>query len=306
MRLTGVVDWKRMLLAAPLLVVVALAAWLLLSRGADASTPRAALVDTPAAAGGDVGVHKGQLSRDFLGTAPGGATVRLSELRGQPTIINFWATWCSSCLAELPEFKALQQELGTENLHIVAVNAGEDSRTAQDFLDFLDVPQFRVAMDPTLVVSDAYGVYGMPTSLFLDADGVIRAIYVGQLSKELLREYVAAASEGTTAGEPPAKTRLITTVARDHTLVVRDLGDGRLEFASKSLRCDDTYCSDPAIAALADAGGTDVIERYLDEDPARIVVSSDAVREEVAQALADALTALGDPLYERPLEIVYR
>ena len=303
----SLVNWRRLLLAAPMLVAAAFGVHYLTNRAGIGDTPRAALAETPPGVTDDIGVRKGQLARDFVGVAPDGSSVRLSDLRGRPTIINFWATWCPSCLAELPDFKRVQEELGAENLNVVAVNAGESSGDVQGFLEDLDAPAFHVAMDPTLVLSDAYGVSGMPTSLFLDADGVIRAIYVGQLNKDLMREYVAASSSGTTTGEPPPEIRLITTVARDHILYVDDLGNGRVELSSKSLRCDDSHCAESAIEEFAENAGVQVVEQFVADDPPRVVVRFDEGvldAEDVALLLKAALDARGDPLYERPIEII--
>jgi|CXWL01.1.fsa_nt_gi thiol-disulfide isomerase/thioredoxin len=301
------VNWKRLLIAAPVLAAVAVGAYLLIGDRSIGDTPRATLTETPPGVTDDVGVRKGELGRNFIGQAPDGSVVRLSDLRGRPTIINFWATWCSSCLAELPDFKEVQGELGADHLNVVAVNAGEGSADASRFLKDLDAPAFRVAMDPTLVISDAYAVFGMPTSLFLDADGVIRAVYVGQIDKDLMREYVSAASTGTTTGEPPTKIRLTTGVARDHTLSVDDLGGGRVELSSKSLRCDDSYCGESAIEVFATGGGIRAVERFTSEDPPRLLVTIDETlldAEGVAAMLKAALDALGDPVYDEPLEIV--
>ena len=303
----GLIDWRRALLAVPVLALAALGAYVFIPRGADASTPRAALADTPAGSVQTVGVRKGQLSRDFIGVGPDGAQVRLSDLRGKPTIINFWATWCVSCLAELPDLKAVQQDVGADRLNIIAINAGEDSSAAQRFLKELDAPAFHIGMDPTLVVADAYGVFGLPQSVFVDADGVVRAVYTGQLSKDLMQQYVQAASTGTDGPAAPTKIRLITTVARDHTLEVRTSGKGVVDLRSKSLRCDESYCATSVIDTLTQVDGVRSVERMLSEDPPRILVTFDEVRtgaDDVASGLADALNKLGDPLYSRPLDIV--
>lgn len=310
MRITAhLIDWRRLALAAPLLAATAAAIYFLVLRDdAAADTPRAGLVDTPSGIVSDVGVQKGELARDFTGTAPDDRSVRFSDLRGAPAIINFWATWCTSCLVELPAFKAVQEEFGAERLHVLAVNAGEGAGTARGFLEELDAPAFRIAMDPTLVVSDAYGVFGLPTTVFVDADGVIRAVYTGQLTRELMREYVEATFSSTTVDEPPPRVRLVTTVARDRELEAREISDGVLQLRSKSLRCDDSYCSEPAVESFAAEPGVSRVERYLSEDPARIVVRfesptrSDALIERMAQALSE----LEDPLYERELEVVRR
>ena len=303
----GLIDWRRALIALPVLALAAGAAYVLLPRGTDASTPRAVLADTPPASSAKIGVRKGALSRDFIGVGPDGAQVRLSDLRGKPTIINFWATWCVSCLAELPDLKAVQQDIGADRLNVVAINAGEDSSAAKGFLKALDAPAFHIGMDPTLVVADAYGVFGLPQSVFVDADGVVRAVYTGQLSKELMQQYVQAASAGTDGPDAPTKIRLITTVARDHTLEIRTSGKGAVDLRSKSLRCDESYCAASVIDGLTQVDGVRSLERMLSEDPPRILVTFDEVRtsaDDVASGLADALNKLGDPIYSRPLDIV--
>jgi thiol-disulfide isomerase/thioredoxin len=301
------IDWRRSLIAAPLIIAVAAAVFLIArDDGATADTPRATLVETPPGVTPDVGVQKGELARDFTGFSPHGEPVRLSELRGRPTIINFWATWCTSCLAELPDFKALQQEVGAENLNVVAINAGEARDDALAFLDDLQADSFVVGMDPTLVVADAYNVAGLPTSIFLDADGVVRGVYAGHLRKEDMHAYLRAATEGEDAAEPAPRIRLVTTVARDHTLEVDDQGNGRAQFFSKSLRCDDSYCAAGAINEALSGRSVDVVALAVDEDPPRLSVAFDEsaiTLDEVTQIVVDALTMLKDPLYERPLEI---
>ena len=301
------IDWRRALIAIPVLLSIAAAAYVFAPRGADSTTVRATLVDTPASsAGAKTGVHVGQAARDFVATSPDGKRVRLSELRGKPVIINFWATWCPSCLAEMPDLSAVQQEFGSENLRVVAVNAGEDAAHARAFLRTLDAPDFDIAMDPSLVVSDAYGVYGLSQSVFVDAAGVIRATYTGQLSKDLMEQYVAATLAGTDAAAAPAKLRLLGNVeARLRTLEVRGR-DGKADFRSKSLRCDDSYCSDAALAMLANYAGVLGIDAHTDEDPPRIVVTyepSTITLDALSGAVAAILEQQPDRLYERPIAI---
>jgi thiol-disulfide isomerase/thioredoxin len=308
MHVSAWVDWKRLAIAVPLLALAVAGTWMLVDRGSLGSTPRAQLVDTPAGAA-DVGVVNGKLAREFAGESPDGVPVRLSDLRGRPTIINFWATWCTSCLAELPDFKAVQAAAGPENLHVIAVNAGEDAATARRFLDELQADDFRVVMDPTLTVSDAFGVFGLPTSIFLDAAGVVRGIYTGHLSREDMEAFVAAALTGRDVDEPDPKLRLVTTVARDRVLEVRDLARDRLDLRSKSLRCDDSYCADTSIDTIAAYRGVITVDRYMSEDPPRVVVTYEPQvvdADELASALADVLNQSGDPLYERPIEIQRR
>lgn len=300
------VNLRRLVLALPLLSLAAVGIWWFALRDDTGDTPHAALTDTPAGVSADVGVRKGQLARDFAVTAPDAATVRLSDLRGTPVVLNFWATWCTSCLAEMPEFKRVQQELGADRLQVLAINAGEDSATAAEFIDRLDADAFHFGMDPSLVVADAYGVYGMPTSIFIDAEGIVRATFTGHLKDENLRTMFAAAASGETAPEPDPELRLVTTIARDRLLEVRDTARDRVDLRSKSLRCDDSYCARDAIDAIRRAGGVLATDEFTSEDPPRIVVTFEPQVTDsgaIAEMLASALDTFDDPLYDRDLVI---
>ena len=158
------------LIVVPLLVFV-------LRDTDDGVTSGATLLDTPPAdqrRAAAVGLDAGKLAPEFEVSSPDGSRVRLSDLRGRPVIINFWSTWCTSCLTEMPEIRALQEEKGLDAFAVVAINAGESLTQAQEFIDFLDAP-FVYGLDPNLVVADAYGVYGLPHSVFIDAEGVVQA-----------------------------------------------------------------------------------------------------------------------------------
>ena len=307
-RIFGVINLRRLLISAPVLVAVLAGVYVLMrATDATATTPKAVLLETPPVAGTDAGVVKGKAARDFTATTPDGASVRLSDLRGKPVVINFWATWCTSCLAEMPELKDVQQEFGAENVHVVAVNSGESKGTAKEFLDFLDAPDFTAVFDPSLAVTDAYGVIGLSHSVFIDASGVIRATYTGQLSKELMREYIVAASAGTTTGEPPFKFRLPGSVeARTSVLLVEEVDGEAATFMSKRLRCDDSFCAAAAVDALAKQAGVLRIERDLGADPPSITVrfAPEVVTlEELARALAALIEGAEDPLYQQAVEI---
>ncbi len=91
-------------------------------------------------------------------------------------------------------------------------------------------------------------------------------------------------------------------------LEVERLDDGRLEFRAKSLRCDDTYCAASVVDAISRAQGIVSVERYLDRDPATVVITFDERQtdvERLVDLVAQELMRQEDPLYARPLEIQY-
>jgi peroxiredoxin len=306
------VDLRRLILAALLLAALFGVFYLVERRnsGGDGSSAQPALLmDTPKDPDHPelaVGAQLDHLAPDFEASDLDGVRFSLSDFRGRPVVINFWATWCTSCLAELPELKALLAERQEDDLAVVAVNVGESPQRARDFIDFLEA-SFDVALDPSLTVADAYGVYGLPVSVFLDRDGVVRARYVGQTDREVLDQFVTAAVQAVPAADPPRKLRLVTTVPRDHILYVDEGEAGTVRLASKSLRCDENYCVEGLEAAVAAVEGVSSLVREATDPPALVVDLDASVLsvESLVATVVDHLESNPDPLYDRPLEVLY-
>lgn len=134
----------------------------------------------------------GYSAPDFELTDLDGKRVRLSDFRGKPVVLNFWATWCPPCRQELPIFQDLHQRRG-DAFVLLAVSEGESQ---QDVLAFIHKYgyTFRVLLDPQLIVGRAYGAHGIPKTFVIDPDGVIVYIRQGTVrTGELdlaLREYL--------------------------------------------------------------------------------------------------------------------
>jgi thiol-disulfide isomerase/thioredoxin len=301
-------------LAAGATLVAALfgALWFfVLDRNDDETISPALLLPASVVDGGaaEVGLGDGELAPDFEVSRPDGTRLRLSDLRGRPVVINFWATWCGSCLTEMPELKALQQERGLNTFTVLAINAGETLPEAQRFIDFLDAP-FLYGLDVGLVLSDAYGVYGLPLSVFIDSEGIVRAVHRGHADRVQLETLTGAAIDARPAGELPFALRMISTVPRERVLVVTSSGDGRATFSSRSLRCDPSYCARAAVDALANRNAIreTKLEAKSGEEPT-LTVRYDASalsRDQVVGAVVEALSALEDPVYTTPIEVRYK
>lgn len=123
-----------------------------------------------------------------------GRVVQLSDFRGKkPVFINFWATWCRPCRDEMPAMQALYEERDGE-FEILAVNYLESRSQVVDFMEELDV-HFPALMDVTGAVNSRYGVWSYPTSVFVDRDGIVRGRFMGELSPQLMEEFIAAITE---------------------------------------------------------------------------------------------------------------
>ncbi|MDY6846320.1 MAG: TlpA disulfide reductase family protein [Chloroflexota bacterium] len=119
-----------------------------------------------------------------------GARVALSDFLGNAVMVNFWASWCPPCRAEMPliqEYAAANQE----QLVVLAINAGEENQTVQNFVASQSFEDLNFLLDPTNSVADLYRVPGLPTSLFIDAEGLLQSIHIGELDEDLLTTYLA-------------------------------------------------------------------------------------------------------------------
>lgn len=301
------VNLRRLLAGGLLVALIALPLYVLVLRDDTSDIQAGALLDTPPVDGRNlpVGVQEGHLAPDFVLASATGGTYRLSELRGRPVLIKFWATWCGSCLAELPEVKALQAQIGVENLTVLAVNAGESRNRALEFVNHLGAP-FAWALDPSMAVTDAYGVFGLPLSVFIDSAGVVQAVYHGHATGSIMQQLVQAAIDAEPPGELPFTLRMVNPIPRERVLAVSRRGSDRLEIEGRTLRCDASYCAEPALASLRALDGVRQVELKASRGEPVLTVRFDArvVNEDrVLAALTAALEANGDPVYRGPLEV---
>lgn len=128
----------------------------------------------------------GAQAPDF--TLPGldGEPVRLSELRGQRVLLNFWATWCGPCRQEMP---AIQARYNHGDFAVLAVDFGETQAQVQGFIDEIGV-DLPIVLDADGSVQELYRVRGYPTTFFIDAQGVIRFFHIGEMSTEDIDSYL--------------------------------------------------------------------------------------------------------------------
>ena len=124
----------------------------------------------------------GQLAPDFTLQTLSGTTVRLSQWRGRPVIINFWATWCVACRAESTLLERTYQQKATQGLVVLGVNVTQEDTLAsvQNYVT-TSALTFPIALDSHGAVTDAYHVPGLPVTFFVDAQGIIRNVIVGQM-----------------------------------------------------------------------------------------------------------------------------
>ncbi|WP_238881521.1 TlpA disulfide reductase family protein [Clostridium sp. YIM B02551] len=131
---------------------------------------------------------------DFKLKDMSGKEVSLSDFKGKNVLINFWATWCPPCKAEMPDIERLYEENKNSDLVILAVNLGEDKETVKSFMDKNNY-KFQVLLDSNQDVAVKYDISSIPTSFFVNKDGVIVQKRVGEMNLEEMRNYVASIKE---------------------------------------------------------------------------------------------------------------
>jgi cytochrome c biogenesis protein CcmG/thiol:disulfide interchange protein DsbE len=304
--LRTVLNLQRLVAGGLVVLALALPTLLFLMRhDSESAVEPARLLAAPA--GARVSVEEGKLAPDFAISTSGGDRVRLSGLRGRPVLINFWARWCGSCLSEMPEIKALQERQGPDGFTVLAVNAGETRAEALPFIDFLKAP-FVYGLDTDLTVTDAYGVYGLPLSVFIDSDGVVRGLHRGHADRTRLEALVSAAGTGGSAGETPFQLRLISTIPRDRLLTVTKKTESEVVVESRSLRCDASYCAKDAVAALSSVPGIASTRLRLSKGEPTLTLRFDRTKlsaDDVVAAVRASLEAVSDPVYTQPPEVRY-
>ena len=121
-----------------------------------------------------------------------GKTQKLDGFKGKIMILNFWATWCSPCRAEMPALQQVANEYEpTGELTVVGINMMEPAQAVKPFTKELDL-SFPMALDRKGVLAARYGIIGLPATFFIDANGILQAQTLGQLHGELLREGIEA------------------------------------------------------------------------------------------------------------------
>jgi len=110
---------------------------------------------------------------------PEGKPVRLADFAGKPLIVNFWATWCPPCRAEMPSLERAWQALKPEGIGVIAINVGEESEVIDRFTMETEV-SFPLPMDLETRVISQWQVRGLPTTYVVDADGKLAYIATGE------------------------------------------------------------------------------------------------------------------------------
>jgi peroxiredoxin len=131
----------------------------------------------------------GKEAPDFQVRTLDGTTVSLSDYRGQPVWISFWATWCPPCRAENPDIQEVYEKYQAEGLVILALSIGEETGTVQSYVERTGLT-YTIGLDQDTAIAARYRIVGIPTHYFVDRDGILREWRIGSMSKKTMEKNV--------------------------------------------------------------------------------------------------------------------
>ncbi|HUH13677.1 MAG TPA: TlpA disulfide reductase family protein [Longimicrobiales bacterium] len=148
----------------------ALAALLALAPGCDANLPAGAV---------------GTTMQPYAARSLEGDSVSLESFKDEVVLLNVWATWCAPCRREIPELQVLQERYGERGLKVVGVSldAPGSNERVREFLQEFGV-EYTILRDPHEAIGGLLGVVGMPTTVLIDREGVIRWRHLGAVTAD--------------------------------------------------------------------------------------------------------------------------
>jgi thiol-disulfide isomerase/thioredoxin len=118
-----------------------------------------------------------------------GSSEQLSDLRGSPVVLNFWASWCPACVSEMPDFGEVHRRLG-DDVEFIGVNLQEvDIAAARGLVDETKV-DYRLAHDRDGAIYNRFGGIAMPTTVFISAGGSVELVHAGTIFADELTEII--------------------------------------------------------------------------------------------------------------------
>ncbi len=131
----------------------------------------------------------GHPAPDFIIHLPDGSSTSLAAYRGQPVVINFWATWCPPCREEMPELAKAYARYRDQGLVVLAINDAEAHDQVAAFMQEFGL-SLPVIIDPQGEVMRAYKTNALPSTFFIDRRGIVRVRWIGILTPDILEQHL--------------------------------------------------------------------------------------------------------------------
>ena len=164
--------WKRIIIIGLILLLGGKLAYDLLEEN---SQPEIISSDIP------IGITKGERAPDFVGTTLAGDTIQLSDLRGKTVLINVFASWCGPCQLEAPHLAQVYADLGGEDVEFIGLNLEESPADVAAFRAKFGW-DFPMVLNQDGSLTEIYLPLGLPTSWFIDPQGIIQYVHTGPVT----------------------------------------------------------------------------------------------------------------------------
>ncbi|WP_232490010.1 redoxin domain-containing protein [Neobacillus cucumis] len=140
----------------------------------------------------NAGIQERDSAVDFQLKSLKGEVVKLSDLKGKKVILNFWATWCPPCKAEMPHMQEFYHAQKGKNVEILAVNLTTAERNSSNISKFVKDYglTFPVLLDVKGKIGETYQTFTIPTSYIIDIKGIIRKKIIGPMDQEMMTELI--------------------------------------------------------------------------------------------------------------------
>jgi thiol-disulfide isomerase/thioredoxin len=173
-----------------LIILLVGGAWIVDSRESNIEPKNFLLTEAPLV---------GHLAPDFSAQTPTGQTYGLSDFvdrdgpNGRPVVLNFWASWCGPCRMEMPAFERTSLKYA-DRAAILGINQAESAETIERFAQTTAVT-YPLLVDEDQIINKDYAVSNLPTTIFVDAKGVIREVFVGTMNQAVLEDKIKSLLE---------------------------------------------------------------------------------------------------------------
>jgi peroxiredoxin len=140
----------------------------------------------------EIGLQEGNKAPNFQLKTLNGADVKLSDLRGKKVILNFWATWCPPCKAEIPHMQDFYVSRDKTKVEILAINLTTSEKNPGNVKEFVKDRNvtFPVLLDQDGDIGAQYQAITIPTSYLIDSQGIVRKKIVGPMDKDMMNQLI--------------------------------------------------------------------------------------------------------------------
>jgi peroxiredoxin len=135
-------------------------------------------------------VKVGRMAPNFSLEQLNGSPITLSDLRGKGVVLNFWGTWCVPCKQEMPALQKQYEAYKDKGIAIIGVNISESPITIEPFLKQHGI-NFPILLDRKSEITKLYRIGPIPTTFFIDAEGKVKEIFIGQMNESIIADKVA-------------------------------------------------------------------------------------------------------------------